>query len=73
MYIAGKVTECDFSGKTYDKPVEGAHALARGATGRVCCVMYVGPEYLAEQGIKLSTREEAERWAESVQGGSVDF
>lgn len=73
MVIEGWVRECDFTGVKYDEAVEGAHFLCRGATGRVCCVMHAGPEYVAENGIQFNTRTEAEEWAVSVPGGSVDF
>ena len=60
MYMEGKVTECDFTDSHYDEPVDGAHVLARGATGRWCCVMWAGPEYLAENNIETVSRKFAE-------------
>ena len=48
MYVAMMVTECDMTGTKYDEPVLGAWAIARSATGRYCCVMYVGPEWLGD-------------------------
>ena len=47
MNIKGYVTECDFTGKQYPKPVIGVHGICRGATGRWCCVMHTGPEFAA--------------------------
>lgn len=73
MVIYGPVVECDFTGKTYNAPVDGGHCLVRGATGRVCCTMHVGPEYLEQSGWEISTREEAEAWALDYPGGSIDF
>ena len=71
MYIEGKVTECDMTDKKYATPVVGAHILARGATGRVCAVMHIGPDYLADNPVTISSREEAVAWAESE--GWADF
>lgn len=47
MYVEMQVPECDFTGTRYDGPVKGAGAVAQGASGRWCVVMYAGPEYLA--------------------------
>ena len=71
MYIQANVTECDYTDTKYDAPVPGAHVLCRGATGRVCVVMFVGPEWLADNAVVLSSREEAIAWAESE--GWADF
>lgn len=60
MWLATEVTECDFTGRKYDKPVNGAYALAQGATGRVCPVMVAGPEYLADVEANVMTLEEVE-------------
>jgi hypothetical protein len=63
------ITKCDFT----DKPVKGGIAvLARGATGRVCAVMWASREYAEQQGWVISTFEEAVRYAESVPGGWLD-
>ena len=59
MYVKMMVPECDFNSIRYEAPVEGAGAVARGASGRWCVVMYAGPEYLAEHGITPITHEEA--------------
>jgi len=59
MYVQAMVRECDFSDRKYDAPVMGAMAVARGASGRYCPVMFVGPEILAEHGVTPLTEEEA--------------
>lgn len=73
MWMKENVTSCDFTDRKYPGPVEGAWALAQGATGRYCCVMWAGPEYIAEHGIKPLTREEAEARVEAQDGAWVDF
>ena len=72
MYMKATVNACDLTDTKYDTPVEGAYILARGATGRVCCVMFVGPEYLAENDITPKSREEATVWADSEPNGYLD-
>lgn len=68
------VTTCDLRTIDYDEPVEGAHIIARGATGRWCCVMWVGPEYLDENDIKTITRGEAEEFVIGCDGEhAIDF
>lgn len=59
MFIRQTVRECDFTGKEYDHPVDGAGAIARGATGRWCVVMHAGPEYIIDNNITVHTSEEA--------------
>jgi hypothetical protein len=59
MYVIGMVPACDFTDRTYASPVQGAHVIARGATGRYCAVMWAGPEYLAERGIEPLSYSEA--------------
>lgn len=59
MYIKSNVSECDFSGRVYDRPVQGADCLAQGATGRWCCVMTCGPEQLKKSDIKPLSYDEA--------------
>lgn len=73
MFMKALVNECDFTGTKYDSPVEGAWCLAQGATGRYCCVMYAGPEFLASNSYTLLTREEAEAQVEKEEGAWVDF
>jgi hypothetical protein len=74
MFMKEMVTECDFTGVKYDAPVEGAWALAQGATGRYCCVMYAGPEWLAENPNQtVISREEAEAAVNAQEGAWVDF
>ena len=34
MYVRESVPECDFTGKKYEANVQGAYAVAQGATGR---------------------------------------
>jgi len=59
MFVQRSVRECDFTGKKYSKPVQGAAAVARGATGRSCEVMWAGPEYLASIGAEVLSYEQA--------------
>ena len=59
MYVQAMVRECDFSDRKYEVPVMGAIAVARGASGCYCPVMFVGPEILAEHGVTPLTEEEA--------------
>lgn len=73
MWMTEYVRNCDFTGTEYDEPVVGAWALAQGATGRYCCVMWAGPEYVAENGIKPISREEAERQIEEMGDAWADF
>lgn len=72
MFVEALVRECDFTGNRYDTPVQGAWAVAQGATGRWCAVMYVGPEEILRSSIKVLTYEEAVARAEEI-GGEVDF
>ena len=74
MYMKAKVSECDMNGIQYDSPVDGAWILSQGATGRVCAVMYVGPEYIAAHGLVTITREQAEaQVVDYPQPAWVDF
>lgn len=72
MFVEAFVPSCDINSIDYPKPVKGAYALAQGATGRWCCVMYVGPEYLEENSVEVLTREQAEARCEAI-GGEIDF
>lgn len=68
------VTTCDLNTIDYDEPVEGAHVIVRGATGRWCCVMWAGPEYLDENNIKTITRGEVEDFIIECDGEhAIDF
>lgn len=76
MYVQGKVNECDFSDRKYDTAVDGVHVVAQGATGRWCCVMYMGPEEMVRQGIQehVLTHEQATAQVEAKgDGGWVEF
>jgi hypothetical protein len=48
MLIHALITECDITGEKYDQPVNGAYALARGATGRWCPVLSFGTTALED-------------------------
>ena len=63
----------DFSDKMIDGEAMGC--FARGATGRVCLVMVGHPddEFFSNKKGNLSTIEEVKEWAESVEGGYLDF
>lgn len=71
MIINAKVTHCDFTDRRYDRPVDGAACLAQGATGRWCEVLWIGPEHVAEAGVKTITREEAIQ--QIGNNGTIDF
>ncbi len=77
MIIFEQVTECDFTNRKYDKPVDGIACLAQGATGRWCQVLHGGPEHkqqLIEEGVQILTHEQAVHLVESNKdGGTVDF
>jgi len=72
MYVEMQVPECDFTGTRYDGEVKGAGAVAQGASGRWCVVMYVGPEYLAKHGITPLAYEDAIEKCEA-KGGWAEF
>lgn len=72
MYVESYVPMCDVKNIRYPSCVKGAYAVARGATGRYCAVLYVGPEAIAEEGLKVKTREEAYALIEK-EGGYPDF
>lgn len=72
MFVQALVPNCDFEDIQYEQPVKGAWAVAQGATGRWCCVMYVGPEWLEKSGQKVLTYDEAVAQAERL-GGEIDF
>ena len=70
------VSECDMTRTKYDGEVEGAHIISRSATGRHTCVLYAGPEYLADKGITPLSYDAAIAEASSyidVNGGYIDF
>lgn len=70
MMIEGKIDQCDITGKTFTPPVTGYHMFARGATGRVCCVMYASKDAVSGTAV---TYDELVEWAESVPGGYLDY
>ena len=72
MYVEMQVPMCDFTGTRYDGEVKGAGAVAQGASGRWCVVMYAGPEFLADKGVTPLAYEDAIRKCEA-RGGEVDF
>jgi hypothetical protein len=72
MYVSAYVPECDITGVKYSSAVRGAYAVARGATGRYCAVLYIGPEAIAEQDLVVKTYEEAVAIVEA-EGGYADF
>lgn len=72
MYVEAFVPMCDVNNIKYPQAVKGAYVVARGATGRYCAVLYVGPEAIAEEGLVVKTYEEAVAIAEA-EGGFVDF
>jgi hypothetical protein len=60
MFMKAMVPMCDLTGAEYRAPVEGAWVISKGASGRFCCVLYVGPEWLRDNGHEAMTREEVE-------------
>jgi hypothetical protein len=72
MYVSAYVPECDITGVKYSSAVRGAYAVARGATGRYCAVLYIGPEAIEEKGLVVKTYEEAVAIVKA-EGGFVDF
>ena len=72
MFVKGFVDECDWSDRKYNPSVEGARGISQGATGRWCCVMFVGPEEIAKNNIKVISYEEAVAECNKI-GGSIDF
>ena len=72
MYVESYVPECDITGVKYSSAVKGAAAIARGATGRYCEVLWVGPEYIVEGGLTVITKDEAYAVVEK-EGGYADF
>lgn len=74
MYVARKVTECDFSHKRYPEPVDGCAVVTPGATGRWCEVLHIGPEEMAAGNIKPISVEEAYKYIEeNCPGQYADF
>jgi hypothetical protein len=72
MYVETWVDSCDITKVKYPSVVKGAAAVAQGATGRYCEVIWIGPEYIAERGLKVHTRKEAYAIVEK-EGGYADF
>tara|TARA_Y100001938_G_C8082394_1_gene429936 strand:- start:2030 stop:2260 length:231 start_codon:yes stop_codon:yes gene_type:complete len=76
MYVKAMISECDMTNTKYDREVEGAHVISRSAVGRHTCVLYAGPEYLADKGIIPLEYDVAIAEASSyidVNGGYIDF
>jgi lipocalin len=72
MYVETWVDSCDITKVKYPSVVKGAAAVAQGATGRYCEVIWIGPEYIAERGLTVLSREEAYAIVEK-EGGYADF
>ena len=76
MFVKAMVSECDMTRTKYDDEVEGAHIISRSAVGRHTCVLYAGPEYLADKNITPLSYDAAITEASSyidVNGGYIDF
>jgi hypothetical protein len=73
MYVQAMVRECDFSNRKYDSPVMGAMVVSRGASGRYCPVMFVGPEILAQHNCVPLTEQEAYSKIAMAGDGYPDF
>ena len=72
MYVETWVDSCDITKVKYPSVVKGAAAVAQGATGRYCEVIWIGPEYIAERGLTVLSREEAYAIVKK-EGGYADF
>jgi hypothetical protein len=72
IYVSMDILCCDFTNKRYKRPVQGAGVVARGATGRWCVVMWIGPEYLEKCGITPMEYHDACKYVEQ-RDGYVDF
>jgi hypothetical protein len=73
MYVQAMVRGCDFSDRKYDAPVMGAMVVSRGASGRYCPVMFVGPEILAQHNCVPLTEQEAYSKIAMAGDGYPDF
>jgi hypothetical protein len=73
MYVQAMVRECDFSDRKYNSPVMGAMVVSRGASGRYCPVMFVGPEILAQHNCVPLTEQEAYSKIAMAGDGYPDF
>lgn len=77
MLIHAHVTECDLTDTKYNKPVAGGAFLARGATGRWCQVLRIGPDELAKriaEGEQALTHEQAVAKIQNMPGhNTIDF
>ncbi len=74
MYVKMLISECDFTDKKYPSRVMGAGAVARGATGRHCVVMTMGPEYIKQHGIELTSYDDAVAKIDAMGGNNwADF
>ena len=76
MFIDYKVTECDFTNKQYGRLVDGVGAIAQGASGRWCVVMWGGPEYKARliaEGTEILDEDEARARIDASGNGWADF
>ncbi len=71
MIVSTYVTHCDVTERSYIKPVLGAAAIARGATGRWCEVLWFGPEIVEQEGYVTITVEEA--YAKIAARGNGDY
>lgn len=73
IYMQAFVQECDFTGTTYSTPVEGAWLLVKGASGRVCPVMFAGPEYVEGNGLEVVDYDTAVDLVQNMEGAFVGF
>jgi hypothetical protein len=72
MLIHALITECDITGEKYDQPVNGAYALARGATGRWCPVLSFGTKALEDYNGTLLSLKTARETIEA-KGDWLDY
>lgn len=73
MWIKTTIFHCDFSDRKYPQGIDGAGALAQGATGRWCVVMWAGPEEIEKQGIEPEDPEVVRTRLNEEGNGWCDF
>ena len=77
MFVSRYVSECDETGQRFEEPVLGLACVARGATGRWCEVLWLGPEpraRLEAEGATFLTYGEARAKVEAKGNGDwADF
>jgi hypothetical protein len=60
MYVHTKISQCDACGTTFKGYVDGVGAVARGATGRWCVVMWLCHDCIPN--VNVITAEEFDQY-----------